>query len=63
MNDDRADGPLAPHRITVRGKTKTEVKDQPRTKHAELAAGIRTPAHKRRPELNVRLPLGYRHPD
>jgi predicted transcriptional regulator len=28
-------------RITVRGRTKTEVKD----KHQELAAGVRTPAH------------------
>jgi hypothetical protein len=32
-------------RITVRGKTKTEVKDKLRTKHTELAAGIRTPAN------------------
>ncbi len=32
-------------RITVRGKTKTEVKDKLRTKHQELAAGIRTPAN------------------
>ncbi len=32
-------------RITVRGRTKTEVKDKLRAKHAELAAGIRTPAH------------------
>lgn len=32
-------------RIIVRGRTKTEVKDKLRTKHAELAAGIRTPAH------------------
>ena len=32
-------------RITVRGKTKTEVKDKLRTKHIELAAGIRTPAN------------------
>jgi hypothetical protein len=31
-------------RITVRGKTKTEVKDKLRAKHTELAAGIRTPA-------------------
>jgi hypothetical protein len=31
-------------RITVRGWTKTGVKDKLRTKHAELAAGIRTPA-------------------
>jgi hypothetical protein len=31
-------------RITVRGKTKTEVKDKLRAKHLELAAGIRTPA-------------------
>jgi hypothetical protein len=28
----------------VRGKTKTEVKDKLRTKHQELAAGIRAPA-------------------
>jgi hypothetical protein len=27
-------------RITVRGRTKTEVKDKLRTKHTELAAGI-----------------------
>src|SRR6266581_4113381 len=32
-------------RITVRGKTKTEVKDKLRTKHLELAAGVRTPAN------------------
>jgi len=32
-------------RITVRGRTKTEVKDKLRTKHAELAAGVRTPAN------------------
>ncbi len=32
-------------RITVRGRTKTEVKDKLRTKHTELAAGVRTPAH------------------
>jgi hypothetical protein len=32
-------------RITVRGKTKTEVKDKLRAKHSELAAGIRTPAN------------------
>jgi hypothetical protein len=32
-------------RIIVRGKTKTEVKDKLRTKHTELAAGIRTPAN------------------
>src|SRR2546421_2145923 len=31
-------------RIIVRGKTKTEVKDKLRTKHQELAAGIRAPA-------------------
>jgi len=31
-------------RITVRGKTKADVKDKLRAKHAELAAGIRTPA-------------------
>jgi hypothetical protein len=31
-------------RITVRGKTKTEVKDKLRAKHTELAAGIRTSA-------------------
>src|SRR5690349_11375842 len=31
-------------RIIVRGRTKTEVKDKPRVKHQELAAGIRTPA-------------------
>jgi integrase len=32
-------------RITVRARTKTEVKDKLRTKHTELAAGIRTSAH------------------
>jgi integrase len=32
-------------RITVRGRTKTEVKDKLRAKHTELAAGIRAPAH------------------
>jgi hypothetical protein len=32
-------------RITVRGRTKTEVKDKLRAKHTELAAGIRTPAY------------------
>ena len=32
-------------RITVRGRTTTEVKDKPRAKHTELAAGIRTPAN------------------
>jgi len=32
-------------RITVRGRTKTEVKDKLRVKHAELAEGIRTPAN------------------
>jgi hypothetical protein len=32
-------------RITVRGRTGTEVKDKLRTKHTELAAGIRTPVH------------------
>ena len=32
-------------RITVRGKTKTEVKDKLRAKHHELDAGIRTPAN------------------
>jgi len=31
-------------RITVRGRTKTEVKDKLRAKHTELAAGVRTPA-------------------
>ncbi len=31
-------------RIIVRGRTKTEVKDKLRTKHTELAAGIRTTA-------------------
>ncbi len=29
----------------VRGRTKTEVKDKLRTRHTELAAGVRTPAH------------------
>jgi hypothetical protein len=37
--DGRRDG------ITVRGRTKTEVKQKLRAKHTELAAGIRTPAH------------------
>ena len=32
-------------RITVRGRTKTDVKDKLRAKHTELAAGIRTTAH------------------
>ena len=32
-------------RITVRGMTKTEVKDKLRAKHTELAAGVRTPAN------------------
>jgi len=32
-------------RIAVRGRTKTEVKDKLRTKHQELAAGVRAPAH------------------
>ena len=32
-------------RITVRGKTETEVKDKLRIKHTEPAAGIRTPAN------------------
>lgn len=32
-------------RITVRGKTKTEVKDKLRAKHQELDASVRTPAH------------------
>jgi hypothetical protein len=32
-------------RITVRSRTKTEVKDKLRAKHAELAAGIRTTVH------------------
>jgi len=32
-------------RITVRGRTKTEVKDKLRAKHLELAAGVRAPAH------------------
>ena len=31
-------------RIIVRGGTKTEVKDRLRTKHLELAAGVRAPA-------------------
>jgi hypothetical protein len=31
-------------RITVRGKTKTEVKDKLRAKHQELNANVRTPA-------------------
>jgi hypothetical protein len=31
-------------RIIVRGRTKTEVKEKLRTKHQELAAGIRAPA-------------------
>jgi hypothetical protein len=31
-------------RIIGRGRTKTEVKDKLRTKHTELAAGVRTPA-------------------
>ena len=31
-------------RITVRGKTKTEVKDKLRAKHQELDANVRTPA-------------------
>ena len=31
-------------RITVSGRTKTEVRDKLRAKHTELAAGIRTPA-------------------
>jgi hypothetical protein len=31
-------------RIIVRGRTKTEVKDRLRTKHLELAAGVRAPA-------------------
>ena len=37
-------------RITVRGKTKTEVKDKLRAKHLELAAGIRAlgPQHANR---------------
>ena len=30
-------------RIIMRGKTKTEVKDKLRTKHLELAAGVRAP--------------------
>ena len=32
-------------RITVRGKTKTEVKDKLRAKHQELDASVRTPAY------------------
>src|SRR6266699_1622700 len=32
-------------RITVRGRTKTEVKDKLRAKHQELTAGVRTPAN------------------
>jgi hypothetical protein len=32
-------------RITVRGRTKTEVKDKLRVKHLELTAGVRTPAN------------------
>jgi len=32
-------------RITVRGRTKTEVKEKLRARHTELAAGIRTTAH------------------
>jgi hypothetical protein len=32
-------------RITVRGRTKTEVKDKLRAKHQELAAGVRTRAN------------------
>jgi hypothetical protein len=32
-------------RITVRGRTKTEVKDKLRARHQELAAGVRTPAN------------------
>jgi integrase len=32
-------------RIIVRGRTKTEVKEKLRTRHQELAAGIRTTAH------------------
>ena len=32
-------------RITVRGKTKTEVKDKLRAKHRELDSSVRTPAH------------------
>lgn len=31
-------------RITVRGRTKTEVKDKLRARHTELPAGVRTPA-------------------
>ena len=36
--------PARRDRITVRGKTKTEVKDKLRAKHTELAAGVPTPA-------------------
>jgi hypothetical protein len=32
-------------RITVRGRTKTEVKDKLRARHQDLAAGVRTPAN------------------
>ena len=32
-------------RITVRGRTKTEVKEKLKAKHQELAAGVRTPAN------------------
>jgi hypothetical protein len=32
-------------RITVRGKTKTDVKNKLRAKHQELDASVRTPAH------------------
>jgi hypothetical protein len=32
-------------RITVRSKSKTEVKDKLRTKHLEFAAGVRTPTN------------------
>ena len=32
-------------RITVRAKTKTEVKAKLKAKHAELAAGVRTPVN------------------
>src|ERR1035437_5044868 len=31
-------------RVTVRGRTKTEVKDKLRARHTELAAGVRTTA-------------------
>jgi hypothetical protein len=31
--------------MTVRGRTKTEVKDKLRAKHTELAAGVRAPAN------------------